>query len=124
MVVDQLMLHIWLSLFMGFLSSAASKGDQSLVLIGGNLRDDHGAIYDKIVELCGGRGSAKIGIVTAASEDAIETGAFYKSQFEKFGAKEAYWIPIHQNDPGVAFDPLVALKVRTKWAHMFSKTTW
>lgn len=97
--------------------------DQSLLLIGGNLRDDNGAIYEKMVTLGGGKGHSKIGIITAASlENAVETGAFYVRQFEKYGVRQAYWIPIHLGNPQAAFDPLVQLKVNSYTCWSFAST--
>ncbi len=74
-------------------------------------RDDNGAIYEKIVEVSGGKNNAKIGIITAASADAVENGDYYANQFMEYGAHEAYWLPIHAGNPEGAYDQLVALRV-------------
>ena len=63
-------LPFWVVLLFGGLIGSWAK----LVLIGGNLRDDNGAIYDQMIKLSGGRSTAKIGILTAASSDAIYNG--------------------------------------------------
>ena len=64
---------LWLTLLLvlvfGVIGSLAN-----LVLVGGNLRDENGAIYERMIELAGGKASAKIGIITAASSDAIYNG--------------------------------------------------
>ena len=99
---------------------------KSLVLIGGGLEPvlqncpgDPGpndpafvhtqAIYEKMIELAGGKGVAKIGVITAASgspEDDREAGDpclasnyqdngdYYVEAFKQFGAAEAERIPI------------------------------
>ena len=38
-----------------------------LLLIGGGLKDDNAAIYQKLIQLAGGSGQARIGVITAAS---------------------------------------------------------
>ena len=63
-------LPFWVVLLFGGVIGSTAK----LVLIGGNLRDDNGAIYDRMIELSGGKSTAKIGILTAASSDAIYNG--------------------------------------------------
>jgi len=74
-----------------------------LVLVGGNLQEDNSEIYDKIVELSGGKGIAKIGVVTAANGNAESSGAYYVDMFQRYGAATVYWIPVQESDPGAAF---------------------
>ncbi len=66
------------------------------------------------MEAAGGKGEARIGVITAASSNAVENGDFYTKQFEKYGAAEAYWIPLHSGHPEGASDPLVILRVRLR----------
>jgi cyanophycinase len=82
---------------------------KKLVLVGGGLKDDNVAVYNKIVELAGGAGVAKIGIITAASipesqdpnagtanaSNARANGLYYANLFKTtYGALDAQWIPI------------------------------
>ncbi len=82
---------------------------KSLVLVGGGLQDNNAAVYDKIVALAGGRGVARIGIITAASipesqdpdagtpeaSNARANGEYYAALFKNtYGAADAQWIPI------------------------------
>lgn len=79
----------------------------SLVLVGSSLENDRQAIRD-IIDLAGGQGLARIGIVTAAepppasAEEAaddtlvnsVTEGRRYAALFEKFGAVATYPIPL------------------------------
>lgn len=40
----------------------------SMVLVGGGLDDNNAEVWDRIVELGGGKGIAKFGVISAASE--------------------------------------------------------
>jgi cyanophycinase len=90
-------------------SSAAAATGKNLVLVGGGLQDSNAAIYDRIVALAGGRGVARIGIITAASvpesqdpnagtpnaSNSRVNGAYYANLFKtSYGAADAQWIPI------------------------------
>ena len=89
------------------LSSLATG--KNLVLVGGGLQDNNAAVYDKIVNLAGGRGVARIGVITAASvpesqdpnrgtataSNARANGLYYANLFKNsYGALDAQWIPI------------------------------
>jgi len=60
----------------------------------------------------GGRGVAKVGILSAASSDPPGSGEAYREVFASVGAAETYWIPVHEDDIDAAFDEEVAAKVR------------
>lgn len=81
----------------------------NLVLVGGGLKDDNAAVYNKIVTMAGGRGVAKIGIITAASippsqdpdagtsnaSNSEANAAYYANLFKTtYGAADAQFIPI------------------------------
>jgi cyanophycinase len=87
----------------------AQATGKNLVLVGGGLKDDNTAVYNKIVALAGGTGVAKIGIITAASipesqdpnkgtataSNAKANGLYYANLFKTtYGALDAQWIPI------------------------------
>ncbi|WP_157721937.1 cyanophycinase [Tumebacillus avium] len=91
----------------------------NLVLAGGALREDNAEVYGKIIELAGGVGRAKIGIITAASEpeDAEANGAYYRELFaERYGALEAEWVPLHAGQIGRRDDPALLELLRTRTA--------
>ena len=81
---------------------------KNLVLIGGGLADSNAAVYNTIINLAGGSGVARIGIITAASvpesddpdagtpeaRNSRANGEFYAALFESYGAADAQWIPI------------------------------
>jgi cyanophycinase len=90
-------------------SITAQATGKNLVLVGGGLKDDNAAVYQKIVALAGGTGVAKIGIITAASvpesqdpnrgtataSNAKANGLYYANLFKTtYGALDAQWIPI------------------------------
>ncbi|MFC6599718.1 cyanophycinase [Kitasatospora paranensis] len=81
----------------------------TLILVGGGLKDDNAEIYREIVARAGGAGSARIGVLTAASvppsqdpnaadpatcSNSACNGAYYADLFERYGAADAQWIPI------------------------------
>ncbi len=91
---------------LGLLAAAARPaGAQSLVVIGGGLEDP--AIYDRIIELGGGPGKARIGILTTGSATPEENGRFYLDAFASRGAA-AEWLPLTSRKRGGAEDPALA----------------
>lgn len=48
----------------------------SLVMVGGGLYDNNTAIWDRIIELGGGKGVARMGVISAASEVRFGDGEF------------------------------------------------
>ncbi|KAI8491479.1 hypothetical protein Bbelb_306790 [Branchiostoma belcheri] len=76
-------------------SACVSGAQKNLVLVGGNLQEDNAEVYNLIVELAGGRGNAKIGLVTAANLDPENSAQYYKDMFQgRYGAAEATRIPV------------------------------
>ena len=75
---------------------------QSLVVIGGGLDDP--AIYDRIIELGGGPGKARIGILTTGSGTPEEGARLYVDAFAARGGK-AEWLPLTSKRRGGAEDP-------------------
>lgn len=89
--------------------AVVAASGKNLVLVGGGLQDANAAIYDRIVALAGGRGIARIGVITAASipesqdpnagtssaSNSKANGAYYANLFKTtYGAADAQWIPI------------------------------
>lgn len=75
----------------------------SLVMIGGNLAEDNEDIWSSMVELAGGEGVARVGVVTAANADPAYWGQYYVDMFLRYGAAEAVYIPVTFDDPESAF---------------------
>lgn len=75
-----------------FTTSTSTTGP--LVLVGGELADDNALIYGKIVELAGGKGSARMCVVTAASEDPLGSWVIYQALFQKYGVASVQWLPV------------------------------
>ncbi|MEV3928428.1 MULTISPECIES: cyanophycinase [unclassified Streptomyces] len=81
----------------------------SLVLVGGGLKDDNDQVYGEIIDRAGGKGHARIGVLTAASvpesqdphagdpatcSNSACNGAYYADLFTRHGAADAQWIPV------------------------------
>ena len=96
---------------LALISNAESATDRRLMLVGGALADDNEELYGKFVDLSGGKGSAKIGVVTGASSDPSGRAEFYLQHFLDFGAVESYWVPVYIGNEGAAIDPEVVEKV-------------
>src|SRR5205085_4341445 len=89
--------------------AAATRG--SLVIIGGNLRPDNAAVYERIVQLAGGK-RAKIAVFASASASPEKTGKSNVDTFERYGAA-AFFVPIAVKLAGtdyraMADDPAIA----------------
>lgn len=82
--------------------AAAPARAQSLVVIGGGLDDP--AIYDRIIELGGGPGKARIGILTTGSSTPEANGRDYVDAFAARGAS-ATWLPLDRPSARKANDP-------------------
>lgn len=99
-------------LVVAVLPGSQSANTRTLFLVGGGLDDDNDEIYSKFVELSGGSGEAKIGIVTGASADPLDSADFYLQQFLTYGAKSTYFIPVYIGNEGAAIDESVVEQVR------------
>ena len=71
-------------------TGAASKG--SLVIIGGALRPDNAAVWERIVQLAGGKG-ARIAVFASASANPEKSGAALVDRLNKYGA-DAFFVPV------------------------------
>ena len=95
------------ALALGLLGPGAGTARaQSLVVIGGALDDP--AILDRIIELGGGPGKARIGVLTTGSATPADSGRFYVDAFAARGAT-AEWLPLTAGR-GRADDPALAAK--------------
>lgn len=91
-------------------AQAQTSSGKRLVLVGGGLKDDNAAIYNRIIDLAGGRSAARIGIITAASGSPAndpnagtstasnyrDNGTYYVNLLKNtYGVANVQWIPIH-----------------------------
>jgi cyanophycinase len=100
---------------------AATKG--SLVIIGGNLRPDNAAVYERIVQLAGGKG-ARIAVFASASAYPEKAGKSNVDTFDHYGA-DAFFVPVAVKLTGtdykvMADDPTVAAAVRAAGGAYFA----
>jgi cyanophycinase len=98
----------------GALAADPAKG--SLVIIGGALRQDNAPVWQKIVDLAGGKG-ARIAVIPSAAEHPEKEGKAVAEQLNRFGA-QAFVVPMAPRWPGtdarkVADDPALAAAVRS-----------
>jgi len=101
------------------LQLSAVIGAKNLVLIGGGLDDDNAPIWNKIIDLAGGVGVARVGIVTAASFDPLDSAEYYEEMLLLYGAAETYWIPVHEANKPANSDPTVVSNIRRMTGFMF-----
>ena len=92
---------------------AAPKG--SLVIIGGNLRQDNAEVWQRIVKLAGGQG-ARIAVLPSASSDPTFVGEAIVGFLKQYGA-DAFLVPLavklaDSDFRKVADDPALADAVR------------
>lgn len=115
-------------------SLSAQATGKNLVLIGGGLKDDNAAVYNRIVELAGGRGVAKIGIITAASvppsqdpdagtanaSNSRDNAAYYAKLFKTtYGAFDAQFIPIDLDNISNNSSPTVVNQINSMTGFFF-----
>lgn len=88
----------------------------SMVLVGGGLEDDNVAVWSTIISLAGGKGVAKIGVISAASEnpccDEESSWYYYSQQFLLYGAYEVYYIPVTVDTTENNTNPEVIANIR------------
>jgi cyanophycinase len=95
----------------------------SLVIIGGNLRPDNAAVWDRIVQLAGGK-HARIAVFASASATPERTGKNIVDRLKRYGA-DAFFVPIAVKLSGidyqaVADDPAMADQVRAATGAFFA----
>lgn len=106
----------------GDLAQQLRAQGRSMVLVGGGLEDDNLEVYNTIVSMAGGRGQARIGIVTASSADPNDSYQFYRGLLlsDPVGAASTLHINVSIWDSTVANDPALAAQVRTLTGFFFS----
>jgi cyanophycinase len=93
--------------------ATAPKG--ALVIIGGNLRPGNAPVWERIIQLAGGKG-ARIAVFASASATPEQSGKTLVARLNSYGAR-AFFVPIAMHLPGsdyqvAADDPGLADAVR------------
>jgi len=101
--------------------SALPKG--SLVIIGGALRADNAAVWERIVQLAGGKGT-RIAVFASASANPENAGKNLVDRLNKYGAN-AFFVPVAVRLAGsdyqaAADDPALAAAVRSAGGAYFA----
>ncbi|PWI13104.1 hypothetical protein DI272_02345 [Streptomyces sp. Act143] len=114
-------------------TAPAGRGDGSLVLVGGGLKDDNAQVYGEIIRRAGGT-AARIGVITAASvpesqdpnagdpdrcSNSVCNGAYYAALFEKHGAADAQWLPLDLDHIANADSDAVVAQVNSMTGFFF-----
>lgn len=99
----------------------ASKG--SLVIIGGALRPDNAPVWERIVQLAGGKG-ARIAVFASASANPEKAGAALVERLNKYGAN-AFFVPVAVRLTGTDYqaaadNPALAKAVRSAGGAYFA----
>ncbi|KAH3786890.1 cyanophycinase-like [Dreissena polymorpha] len=74
-----------------------SQYGRSMVLVGGNQYDNNTELHETIIKLAGGKQFAKIGIITAASYDPLDSYNYYHDIFLQYGALQVNRILLDVN---------------------------
>jgi cyanophycinase len=118
-----------LALALALLAAAGARAGEvlpsrgSLVIIGGALRPDNAAVWERIVQLAGGKG-ARIAVFASASATPEKTGASLVARLNKYGAN-AFFVPVAVKLTGLDYqaaaeDPNLAAAVRSAGGAFFA----
>ncbi len=102
-------------------SAPAAKG--SLVIIGGALRPDNSLVWERVVQLAGGKG-ARIAVFASASANPEKTGATLVGRLNRYGA-QAFFVPVAVHLAGTDYqeaaeNPELAAAVRSAGGAYFA----
>ncbi|MBX3729341.1 MAG: cyanophycinase [Candidatus Sumerlaeia bacterium] len=106
----------------------AVRGDETvalrghLVIIGGGLQRENTAVYERILELAGGRESARVAVLPTASGVPHETGPEMVEDFVRLTGRPdaAFVVPITTDNPEAAADPAMAARILEATAVFFT----
>lgn len=95
----------------------------SLVIIGGALRADNAAVWERMVQLAGGK-DARIAVFASASASPEKAGKFLVERFNHYGAR-AFFVPVAVRLSGIDYqaaaeDPALASAVRAAGGAYFA----
>jgi cyanophycinase len=98
--MDSIMTRVLRSLLVLVLTAASltAHAEGSLVIVGGALRADNAAVWQRIVDLAGGKG-AKIAVVPAAAGNPTGSGGRVVQHLNQHGA-QAFLLPVAPRLPG------------------------
>src|SRR5690242_820231 len=104
-------------------SSSAAPAKGSLVIIGGNLRPGNAPVWERILQLAGGK-DARIAVFASASGYPEKSGKFLVDRLNSYGAK-AFFVPVAVKLAGsdyhaAADDPKLAELVRSAGGAFFA----
>lgn len=103
--------------------AGAPSAKGSLVIIGGNLRPGNAPVWERILQLAGGKG-ARIAVFASASGYPEQSGKFLVDRLNRYGA-QAFFVPVAVKLAGsdyhvAADDPKLAELVRSASGAFFS----
>lgn len=87
-VIKGIILSIIFFVQMGLFAGQESKG--SLVIIGGALSPDNKAVYNRFIELGGGKENIRIAVIPAAGEKPVQSGQACVRDFIRHGIPESH----------------------------------
>jgi cyanophycinase len=104
-------------------SAEAPRPKGSLVIIGGALRGDNAMVWERMVQLAGGKG-ARIAVFASASASPEKTGKILVERFNQYGAR-AFFVPVAVRLSGIDYqaaadDPALAAAVRSAGGAFFA----
>jgi len=82
-------------------SAEAPRPKGSLVIIGGALRGDNAMVWERMVQLAGGKG-ARIAVFASASASPEKTGKILVERFNQYGAR-AFFVPVAVRLSGIDY---------------------
>lgn len=80
---------------------AHAAAGKTLVLVGGGLRDDNAAVYNRFIGLAGGASTARIGIITAAAQSPSTDPNAGTSTASNYRDNGTYYINLFKTSYGV-----------------------
>jgi cyanophycinase len=101
----------------------AQQPKGSLVIIGGGLRGDNAAVWERMVQLAGGKGT-RIAVFASASATPDKVGKALVERFNAYGA-HAFFVPVAMRLAGTDYqaaadDPALAAAVRSAGGAFFA----
>lgn len=93
----------------GCATSTSSDDRGHLVIVGGGLKDEHAAVFNRFISLCA---DGPIGIIPIASGDGIKAGESSAERWRKYsGTRPVIVIPLTQDDAAKSDDPAIAQQI-------------
>ncbi|XP_067656959.1 cyanophycinase-like [Haliotis asinina] len=98
-----------------------TKYGKNLVFGGGALMDNNADVWSKIVEMAGGKGKARIGVISAASATPTTSAQYYVDLLvNNYTALEATFIPVTVDDVAKNSDPNVVKLIKQQTGFFIS----